>query len=329
VALVLFVSAAGGASGCKRVIRKFLQSRQSQPAAEEPVAEAADPEANKLQPYIKCLNDFSGRIAEGRERYLATVAPESGPTGKEPHISSPFPLVGDPKTCADGVAAIASKEPRLPELETAGTELAAVVVRIGPLLKTVDHYYSQGDYKDDKMAKGKELHKLLLAEWTAFGKADRALRAQVETINRRAKQRRLAELEKTEGRKLAFLMQNALFQAEPVVQTGDVPDVTELPLDRYMPLVTSAEAAILELDQYATAHKEETQKVSRFSSLLDRSKSFLAAAKELGRRARDKAPYQTSEKMMLRGGSAWTVAGSPPQLVHRYNDFVKIANDIL
>jgi hypothetical protein len=324
-AIAVIVSA-GPLAGCKQVARRLMnKATASAPAGNAEKDLPDDPESAKLQPYIKCLNDFSGRIAEGRERYLDSVDPDKGPTGKEGHIGQPFPLVHDPKECADGVAAMATKDPRIPELESAGTELAAVIVRMGPLLKTVDTYYTQGDYKDDKLAKGQELHKKLMAEWAAFLKADHAVRAQVKVLNRKVKERRLAEIEKNEGRKLAYLTQYALYQAEPVVEVGDV-DLKELPLDRYMTLVGAAEKAIMELDSYADGHKEETRKISRFSSLVSESKDFLAAAKELGRRVRDKTPYQQTDLMTLQHGN---VSGSPQKLVARYNRLVQTANGIL
>jgi hypothetical protein len=325
--VIVVMFSVGALSGCKRLVRRLVnKANSSTPAETAEQAPPEDPEAAKLQPYIKCLNDFSGRIAQGRERYLDSVDPATGPTGKERHISHPFPLVHDPKQCADGVAAAASQAPRLPELEAAGSELAAVIVRLGPLLKTVDTYYTQGDHKDDNLAKGKELHTKLMAEWAAFGKADHAVRGQVKVLNRKAKERRLAALEKNEGRKLSYLAQYALYQAEPVVDMGDVAELKDLPLDNYMALVGTAEKAIMELDTYADAHKDEAQKISRFSSLVSQSKDFLAAAKELARRVRDKKPYYETEKMSLQGG---TIAGSPQKLVAKYNTFVETANRVL
>ena len=60
---------------------------------------------------------------------------------------------------------------------------AEAVSKLEPLLKEADDYYSQQDYKDDKMAKGKALHPRLVAAWNAFESADQKLRNGVEAIN--------------------------------------------------------------------------------------------------------------------------------------------------
>ena len=78
-------------------------------------------------------------------------------------------------------------EPRDAELEAAASAYVEAVAKLEPLLKEADDYYSQQDYKDDRMAKGKALHPRLVAAWDAFASADQKLRGGVEAINERAR----------------------------------------------------------------------------------------------------------------------------------------------
>ena len=43
-----------------------------------------------------------------------------------------------------------------------------IPTELGALLKEADDYYSQEDYKDDRMVKGKAMHPRLLAAWDAL-----------------------------------------------------------------------------------------------------------------------------------------------------------------
>jgi hypothetical protein len=67
-------------------------------------------------------------------------------------------------------------EPHDAALEAAATAYADAVSKLEPLLKETDDYYSQENYEDDKMAKGKALHPRLVAAWDACASADQKLR---------------------------------------------------------------------------------------------------------------------------------------------------------
>ena len=104
------------------------------------------------------------------------------------------------------------------------------MTQLEPLLKEADDYYEQENYKDDKMAKGKALHPRLVAAWDAFASADKALRDGVDAINDRRALERLAEIEKTEGRKARYHVEALMIQAKRVLraENADKPDVAEI-----------------------------------------------------------------------------------------------------
>ena len=116
-----------------------------------------------------------------RKRYFSWAA-QSGPTGKERIIYGTYTIY-DTTDCKKNVEKANALEPRDAALEAAASAYVDAVSKLEPLLKEADDYYSQENYKDDRMAKGKALHPRLVAAWDAFASADKALRNGVEAIN--------------------------------------------------------------------------------------------------------------------------------------------------
>lgn len=270
----------------------------------------------KLQPYIQCVNRLSERAMQSQERYLSWAKP-SGPTGRERIIYGTYTIY-DTADCRKGVEAAAALAPQNAELEKAGAAYAEAAGALEPLLKEADDYYDQGDYKDDKMAKGKALHPRLMAAWKAFREADKGLRDVAQKLNDQAQRDELAALEQREGRKTRYLVMDVMLKAKDLsrVETGDpksldVPKVTEA-LGAY-------ESAVVALEKYSTEHPDE----KAGSVFLGSAKTFLTSAKKLMRRARDKVPYSQGDRMMLSSpGGGWMVEGSPQRLNRDFNQLV-------
>jgi len=163
------------------------------------------PLTEKLNAYVGCINRLSARSYDSRSRYFSWAA-KSGPTGKERIIYGTYAIY-DTSDCKKNVEKANAMEPHDTALETAATAYADAVSKLEPLLKETDDYYSQENYKDDKMAKGKALHPRLVAAWDAFASADQKLRGEVEAINDRRALEKLAEIEKSEGRKTRYYVE--------------------------------------------------------------------------------------------------------------------------
>src|SRR6478736_365544 len=118
------------------------------------------PLTEKLNAYVGCINRLSARSYDSRSRYFSWAA-KSGPTGKERIIYGTYTIY-DTSDCVKNVEKANALEPRDAEIEAAATAYAKAVARLEPLLKEADDYYSQENYKDDKMEKGKALHPLLV-----------------------------------------------------------------------------------------------------------------------------------------------------------------------
>jgi hypothetical protein len=285
-----------------------------------PVADraAAQPSSatEKINAYVGCINRLSERAFESRARYFSWVG-KNGPTGRERIIYGLYTIY-DTSDCRRNVEKANALEPRDAELEDAASTYAEAVGKLEPLLKEADDYYSQQDYKDDRMAKGRALHPRLVAAWDVFAGADRKLRNGIEAINDRRAAERLAEIERSEGRKTRYHVEALMIHAKRVVRVQDTarPDIAAI-----TQAVTEYEGSVKGLEQSSGA---DGDKIGSF--FIGNAKSFLTTAKQLMRRIRDKVPYSTGDKMMLSGGGGWMVEGSPQRLLRDYNQLIESYN---
>jgi len=285
-------------------------------SADEAVAQTPSA-TEKLNAYVGCINRLSARSYQSRERYFSW-ADRKGPTGKERIIYGTYTIY-DTSDCRKNVEKANALEPRDAALEAAASAYAEAVSKLEPLLKEADDYYSQEDYKDDKMAKGKALHPRLVAAWDTFAAADRKLRDNVEAINDKRALEKLAEIEQSEGRKARYHVEALMINAKRVLRTQDAtnPDIAEISkaLNEYENIVKAAEGV---------SGADGGAKIG--SMFISNAKSFLTTGKQLMRRIRDKTPYSSGDKMMINAGSGWMIEGSPQRLLRDYNQLVDAYN---
>jgi hypothetical protein len=283
------------------------------PPASPPAAQLTE----KLNAYVGCLNRLSERSYQSRSRYFSW-AKTTGPTGKERIIYGTYTIY-DTTDCKKNVEKANALEPHDAALEAAASAYASAVGKLAPLLKEADDYYSQENYKDDRMARGKALHPRLVAAWDAFADADKKLRAGVEAINDKRAAERLAAIEAKDGRKVHYHVEALMIYAKRVLhaENADKPDMAAITkaLTDYETAVKAAEGG--------SGKDGDTKLGSFFTS---NAKSFLTTAKQLMRRIRDKVPYSKGDRMMLGGGGGWMVEGSPPRLFRDYNQLVDSYN---
>ena len=271
----------------------------------------------KINAYVGCINRLSARSYDSRARYFSWAS-KDGPTGRERIIYGTYTIY-DTADCRKNVEKANTLEPRDTALEAAASAYVEAVGKLEVLLKEADDYYTQENYKDDRMAKGKALHPQLVAAWEAFASADKALRGGVEVINDKRALERLASIEASEGRKARYYVEALMIHAKRVLRAEDkdAPDLAAITqaLSDYENIVKAAEQVSGEGDM----------KIG--SMFMSNAKSFLTTAKQLMRRIRDKVPYSTGDKMMLNNpGSGWMVEGSPPRLMRDYNQLIDAYN---
>lgn len=271
----------------------------------------------KINAYIGCINRLSERSHDSRRRYFSWVG-KNGPTGKERIIYGLYTIY-DTTDCRKKVEAANAMEPRDAELEKAAADYAQAVGILEGLLKEADDYYTQENYKDDKMAKGRAMHPTLVAAWEAFANADRRLRAGVDELQDALAGQRIAEIERTEGLNDRYHIEAVMLSGKRLmrVQTASLPDLAAMSkaLEDY-------EAILKATETYAAVNKGS--KIS--SGFVSTAKSYLTTAKQLMRRVRDKVPYSQGDRMMLDAGGGWMVEGSPARLTRDYNQLVESYN---
>jgi hypothetical protein len=283
-----------------------------------PIAAAQTPPVEKMNAYVGCINRLSARSYDSRARYFSW-ADKSGPTGRERIIYGTYTIY-DTSGCRKDVEKANAMEPHDAALEGAASAYADAVGKLEPLLKEADDYYTQQDYKDDKMAKGKALHPRLVAAWDAFESADQKLRAGVEAINDKRAMEKLAAIEQSEGKQARYYVEALMIQAKRVLRGEDSgkPDLAEITA-----AINDYESVVKGAEQFSGSGSDA--KIGSF--FMSNAKSFLVTAKALMRRIRDHVPYSIGDKMMLgNAGSGWMVEGSPPRLLRDYNQLVDAYN---
>lgn len=289
------------------------------PLLTAPARAQTSPDASvvKINAYVGCINRLSSRAYDSRSRYFSW-AKKTGPTGKERIIYGTYTIY-DTADCRKNVEKAYALEPRDAELEAAASAYADAVSKLEPLLKEADDYYTQENYKDDKMAKGKALHPRLVTAWDAFASADKRLRAGVEIVNDKHAAEQLAEIERKEGRKARYHVEALMIKAKRVLRTQDTdkPDIAAI-----TQALSDYEAAVKAMED--ASGKDGDAKIG--SIFISGAKSYLTTAKQLMRRVRDKTPYSQGDRMMLNAGSGWMVEGSPQRLLRDYNQLIDSYN---
>jgi hypothetical protein len=270
----------------------------------------------KINAYVGCINRLSERSYDSRRRYFEWVG-KYGPTGKERIIYGTYTIY-DTSACRKAVEKANTLEPRDAGLEAAASAYADAVSKLEPLLKEADDYYERENYKDDGMAKGKAMHPRLIAAWDAFAAADTALRNGVEVINDRRAAEQLAEIEQKEGRKARYHVHAMMIHAKRVLraETSETPDVAAI-----TKAVTEFEDLVKGAEEFSG---NGDGKIG--SSLIGNAKSFLVTSKQLMRRIRDKVPDSSGDRMMMGGGGAGMIEGSPARLLRDYNQMIDSYN---
>lgn len=330
--VTLAVLTVGLCTSCDKLKEMAGQKGSGSAGADAPAAPGGDgdPDAElgqKLNQYIECINKASSSALRSRSRYLGWVDPKTGPTGQERNVYGLF-QINLVDQCKKALKKAQTMKPDTPDLDKAAAEYEKALDKLKPLVDSAYDYYNQKDYKDDQMKKGKEMHGPLIAAFDEFAKADRGLRDRIAAINDKMAARELANIEKNEGKKLLWHWKSMMLKAKHLVRVGDVPDLPELDLDQYDPALKDYEAAVKELDSYASGHGAETKKVMMFSSAVGEAKDFLKAAKEMMRRKRDKKEWSQSEIMQINSNNGWMVDGHPAQFVRKYNDLVNRSNGL-
>jgi len=313
-------------TGCDK-IRAIKKAAEGASAATTTAAQqAVDPDdalAEKLGEYINCLNYASKFASSSRKRYLSWVDEKTGPTGKERSVGGVGSLEQD--SCLKSLENAKTMAPSLPELDAAAGNYKTALQELVPLVDAAKKYYDQEDYKDDKMAKGKQMHGPLMAGFAKFRAADKPFDDIVTRMNEALNARQLQKLAKDPAARLQYLTKKSLAESKALVSEVDIAALKDLDLAKYQVALDNVEKANTELETYTTSHKAEVDKVSLFQSFVSDQEKFIKAAKELMRRKRDNKDFN---KETFSDSNPELVNGHPAQVIDTFNRMIGSSNSL-
>jgi hypothetical protein len=273
--------------------------------------------SDKLDGYIYCMNYDTRSVFRIKADYLDDVDIEKGPTGKETRISVQE-ISAD--TCLKGIDESKAKPPALPDLDAAAEAYKVALAELQKLTKTAHAYYDQKDFKDDQYAKGKAMHKPLVAAFEAFEKADTSFEDKVRVINDGISQRRLARLKNDQTRQLEYNVAKSVDDAKKLVKFAEVESLDKVDATGLAGALAAYEQTNSAMGTYIDGHQAEAGKVSLLSSFRSSCDDFLKAAKEFMRRKRDNKGFKGEH------GSPEHIDGHPAQVLAKFNSMINDSN---
>lgn len=300
-----------------------------EPVASEPAVPVSELEAHKVAEYSRhCINRFSERAFSSRGRYLQWVDEETGPTGRERHVYGVYTLSGSATPCREAVERAAGMQPPMPAAEGAATAYASAIETLIPLLQRADRYYERETYRDDDMAQAREMHPQLMGAFRAFADADRALRAQVEGVQDRAREERLARLASDPARRTEFLIERTVAQALTVVRMGEALRIEDrrYVADDPAAFIAAVETLRAGVDELEGHHPSDAP--SGFGRFRGEVEEVLEAALALMRRVRDEEPLSRSDLSRVGTSGEWMTDGSFGKLRDEYNEMISAYNSV-
>lgn len=303
------------------VVSCSKSSSEPAPGPGAPAAAAAgSPELiAKINVYVACINSMNPVVRESRKSYLEWAPAKTGPT-----LSSAgrgVRAVGRETTYGydcfkrdGGLDEIDGKPPKVEALDKAGAAYKAALLRVIDVTAKAAEYYDHHDYKDDKLARGKELHGQLLETYAAFDGASRDLEDAMQVIQDKLDTERMAHLEKTEGKRARWHQRNVMRAADLLIRGA----TAEHPLDpaKIAPLGEAYTKAFQDLKAWTDANKAEADKESSWGSFVREADELLTQIKELNRGVRD-------HKRIPESGN-----GSVDGLIREFNSLVSTSNGL-
>jgi Protein of unknown function (DUF3829) len=308
LALLGILAALTGSAGSGSLLGAPAFAQQAPPQQEVP-DETLDlgRQIAKLNAYTGLLNT-SLRAVSSYARYDSWVDLKTGPTGKERIVYGLYevsPVLA--KRALEAAEAAGRAEPAVAPLDELAREYARAFEAVIPVANEASRYYERQDYKEDKTARGRELHARLVAVFEPFLAQRTRLEAEMKAVKTVLNQRQLVAIERREGRAYAWHVRNVLNEAEPL---GDIivqepgPALVK-PLDE---AVAAFARAVRGFDDYL-ARPDAQKGMGTFES---EPRSFLGAVREYREELAGRSSSQARFKLQF--------------LVNHYNRMIQSAN---
>jgi hypothetical protein len=272
-----------------------------------------------------CLNQYSNRVLESRDRYLSWIDdPEAGPTGDEETVYGPL-KISDPGRCKEAVKKAAEMEPDRPELEKSAKKFAEAVETLASKTEEAAVYYERENYKDDDFEKGKEMHDGLMEAFSKFEKANSVLSDRVDVIEDNLDSQLLERLEGNPERRTEYLGEKVRIIAKSLAGLiGNLEVEDRALVGDGETIVEKTEKLETTLDKLREELDSSDEDPEDFGSTVDEAEEALQAAKEVMRRVRDEKKFDQNALQDLNSGLP--PDGSPKKYLDAYNDLISAYN---
>jgi hypothetical protein len=262
----------------------------------------------KLRGYVECLNDESSYVFSAADAYRAQVR-NRAPT----HLEISLPP--DPATCLDAIAAAATLEPHVSELETAAADFARDLSSVYELSRSSRDYYETANAASNS-TKAIELDRALRAAYDAFDTSQGALFDRVFKLNRQYHLAQVARRPDTQKIDLPKLGESVELEAEALVQCAASGSPTSLDACAFETHIATLARSLEDYKAYAKTDEADSDAVSSF---IEDADGLVLAAREMARRLHDNVAYSPTETLMIESGDEAKVVGSRAAVIRAYN----------
>lgn len=290
-------------------------------------APATSPETRIDGVITACLNRFSQRGYDSRERYLSWVDGKTGPTGREPIVYGlyDFPLpIAD---CREAIDRMVATPPLDPELDAAARGYADALVALDGRIQDATPYYEQERWRDDAFARGRALHAPLMTAFDNFVAADRALArvvdARLDAIDDAATDR-LGPNPSSEA-----LLRRVLRSARGAMQT--IAKVEERPDGQLDGPLAELDTRLRDLAATTDAlakweHDRLAPDAEGLDGFVDAARDLEGSVRQVATRIRNHEPLGDTYAAWCGSSSGWMVEGCPDQVLRAYETLVDDVN---
>lgn len=263
--------------------------------------------ADKLEPFIHCINTSDSKIAAAARAYHKMVAAlKADPNDSGFGWNADFVIAGgfsqferstdNQSSCGSKLEQASAMPPKLADLDAIGPDYAATLRKVAPLISQASFYYDQKDYKDDHMARGSQLDSQISPLLDHLRQLSNGMRAGVERENNIIKRHELDATEARYGQNLRWHILNFMIQSRTTFdKMEELADNGKLDAASLEQAMQPVQAAFEAARTYAAAHPQENTHENlstTWSSIEGSASRYLAGLKELRRELQSNAPPQ-------------------------------------
>ncbi|HEY4201619.1 MAG TPA: DUF3829 domain-containing protein [Devosiaceae bacterium] len=255
------------------------------------VSSSDDAMSDKLQAFIGCINRVDSKLRDHFKEY-DTAWPKREAM-EDPGLIFGFKVQvyetnnSMSKECADNLEKAVAQPPADAVLDAAGKTYFTTLRQLIPVMNAVDAYYDQEDYRDDKMAKGRELDAQIRPLFATLFAASDTILESVAEHDRQLTEKQLAAMEKQSGKTYAWYELNLMYQARRAIDAIEAAaDNDKLDVPTIQAIENDFSSAVDGGQTYATAHpniKTGLGNQPKWFSIVRYGNTFLTAVKTLRR----------------------------------------------